>query len=279
MHRFAGSLLVLSSLALICATGAVGDDQETVNLGFHLKEGQVFDYSVKETWQFDSRKDQVTTQKLRVKVSKAGDREFTAHCSVEASGTDDDQDFVQDHVAGFVGMWFDIVYSATGVPKTVSDDSADSCSKTRHVRMMSYGFMGLAYPAAPVKVGDTWTATYDLKKGFDRLGFTTTFAPSSIQTRTYKLLSLGTENGKRVAKIEASAKTDYKIDGTKDAMKFTNVQKGDDSAVYVVDTATGLPLSVIEKTSYANEDVFDGHPISRKGGSKATIELAPVKKS
>lgn len=279
MLRTVRPSLALFTLAFLSLPGFGGEsqDQAPVLLRFNLKEGQVLTYRVKETWKFEERADQVTTQLLKVKVTKADQKQFSTRSTVDSADTDDEQDFVQDHVARFVGVTFDIVYTGEGTLKTITDAAAQDCTTTRHSRMQRFGFMGLSYPKEAVKVGETWSSDFDIQQDYARAGIKSTFTPSSILKRTFKLLSVGEEKGKRVAKIEATSAHEYSIDSAMQSAKIFHKIKSTEAVVFTVDLKTGVPIETDEKSEFTSDDSFDGRAFTRKGGSTAKVTLTATK--
>jgi hypothetical protein len=269
-------MIALAPLLLAVAASPSLRAVEPLQLSIHLKEGQEYVYKIHESWQFEKRKDQITDQRLKVKVSKASDEGFTAYCSIESADTDD-EDFVQEFIAGFVGCWFKIDYLRDGRVKELSDDSLLETERTRHSRMSQYGFMGLALPTGPVKPGDTWTASFDMKRPYDLNDMKVTFKPTSTVTRTFKFIETSMVDGKKVAKIEATSKSEYQVNGTSHSMNFENNWKGDEQATYTVDVETGLPIAITESSKYSSDDKFGDHVSKRKGGATAEIKLIRTK--
>jgi hypothetical protein len=117
--------------------------------------------------------------------------------------------------------------------KIEGDDMARMMTSSMNATRM--GFMGIQYPASPLKVGDTWSVDYDLTNILNAGGSDSPKKQSITVNYTLTKIdgAVATVDGKIKGKVESSGPNGMAI--TIDM---------DTTSTYQIDTATGIPNSI-----------------------------------
>lgn len=250
--------------------GCGGTKDEAVTLRLRLKEGATYAFDSKVAQSTDvagssTKVDQslVTT----VKVDGVTEGKYLTTSSISDVNIDSkeipeaDRSRMQKELSSVkIKLEYDDLGYSTPT-KSTADDKAGSMAAGMGAQ--GVGFMGLHYPSKPIKVGDKWEATFDLK---DVLGSVMAGLKPTGETKIpiqYSLKALESRSGKSVALITFSMVGDlaFAVDnpqGKAMELKMKSTSKGE----YVVDVATGIPLE--SSTDGQNELSVTGRSFIQK---------------
>lgn len=222
-----------------------------------------------------------TSQSLILKVLSVKDgvaeiQSTTKDLKVTGDANDPQAQMVKGIMAGSGELVSKAVYNSRGVPQGSNPDLEDSVRSMVNGVGSSLGIMGINYPSAAVKPGDTWTATFDMGKlmsGRMPPGITATVANGQIPTK-YSLVSVDTAKGIAVIKISMKGQPSMTVK--------LPAQKGTDGKEIVVppmvvklsvsstgtakiDLKTGMPIEITTESSSetSGTQIMDGKQVSK----------------
>lgn len=248
---FLGVLLVLSQLGC-------GGGEKAVTLRLRLEKGKgyVFESSVNQTTQGVGGSKTEAEQKLvtTVKVDDASEGKY------KTTSTISDVEIVSAALGAeqkaalksqIEAVKLQIEYDELG--HSLGSKTPDAGALAATMGAQGVGFMGLHYPSRPVKVGDKWSAEFDIQEVLGSMLAGLKAKGSTKIPIAYTLKTLESRGGKSVAVIAFDmggeiAFTVDRPDGQAAEVKMKTDSKGE----YVVDAATGLPL---ESTTTGRNDI------------------------
>src|SRR5690606_32693545 len=140
----------------------------------------------------------------------------------------------------------------------------DAMSQMKMDKEMNLGDMGLLLPKTSVSVGDTWTANNKFSLDMETSGMTIPI--NATVDNTYKLESVETMDGKKMAKIAINTK----IDGTMEAMGQPGTIKGTTMSTVWFDIDGGI-ITKIEVNSKVTNDMAGMVTIDQTAKSTTTF--------